>query len=144
MRLLLLVPVYIERGSLTGLSWIATLQDRSSLLVLQASTSGAAADDNSSISNDKQQPTHATFSPLEEKIGGICRNLTNLFPLWVVLAAVVGFYHPPLFIWFNDSLVKTSLMFCMLAMGLTLTFQEIAGVFTRAPQLLLLGMVRHL
>lgn len=29
----------------------------------------------------------------------------------------------------------------MAAMGLTLTFDEIANVFTRSPQLLLLGMV---
>jgi predicted Na+-dependent transporter len=34
-------------------------------------------------------------------------------------------------------------MFCMLAMGLTLTFEEITNVFTRSPQLLLLGMVSH-
>eukprot|EP00878_Enallax_costatus_P032589 GHUV01035828.1.p1 GENE.GHUV01035828.1~~GHUV01035828.1.p1 ORF type:complete len:352 (+),score=75.40 GHUV01035828.1:655-1710(+) len=112
---------------------------RSANFVCTASASGAAAaacGDSSS-----SEPEAVVFSPLEQKIGAICKTLTNFFPLWVVLAAAVGFYNPPLFVWFDDSLVKTSLMFCMLAMGLTLTFQEIAGVFTRAPQLLLLGMV---
>ncbi|KAI8471485.1 MAG: sodium bile acid symporter family-domain-containing protein [Monoraphidium minutum] len=65
---------------------------------------------------------------------------TTLFPLWVVLAAVAGFHHPPLFTWFKDSYVTFSLMAVMLGMGLTLTFQEMASVFTRQPQLLLLGM----
>lgn len=59
----------------------------------------------------------------------------------MVLAAVVGFHHPSLFLWFNNTYVTWSLVFCMAAMGLTLTFQEITGVFTRSPQLLLLGMV---
>lgn len=125
------------------LSFLLLLQSHKSThkrrLTCTASASGAAAaagDDSSS-----NEPAPVTFSPLEQQIGNICKTLTNFFPLWVVLAAVIGFNHPPLFTWFDDSLVKLSLMFCMLAMGLTLTFQEIAGVFTRAPQLLLLGMV---
>jgi BASS family bile acid:Na+ symporter len=60
---------------------------------------------------------------------------------WVVLAAVIGYHHPSLFLWFNNTYVTWSLVFCMAAMGLTLTFEEIMGVFTRSPQLLLLGMV---
>ena len=65
---------------------------------------------------------------------------TNLFPLWTMLAAVAGFYHPPLFTWFRDSYITASLMAVMLAMGLTLTFREMGAVFTRQPGLLLLGM----
>jgi BASS family bile acid:Na+ symporter len=60
---------------------------------------------------------------------------------WVVLAAVIGYHHPSLFLWFNNTYVTWSLVFCMAAMGLTLTFEEIMGVFSRSPQLLLLGMV---
>lgn len=56
-----------------------------------------------------------------------------------MLAAVVGFHHPSLFLWFNNTYVTWSLVFCMAAMGLTLTFEEITNVFTRSPQLLLLG-----
>lgn len=58
---------------------------------------------------------------------------------WVVLAAVLGFHYPSLFLWFNNTYVTWSLVFCMAAMGLTLTFEEISSVFTRSPQLLLLG-----
>lgn len=118
-------------------------QGHSPRLVCTASASGAAAadDDGSSSRHRSSEPATVIFSPLEQKVGGFLKTLTNFFPLWVVLAAVVAYHNPPLFTWFDDSLVKLSLMFCMLAMGLTLTFQEIAGVFTRAPQLLLLGMV---
>jgi predicted Na+-dependent transporter len=56
------------------------------------------------------------FSPLEQRIGGICKTLTTLFPLWVVAAALLGFHHPPLFLWFTDTYVTWSLIFCMLAM----------------------------
>lgn len=69
---------------------------------------------------------------------------TTLFPLWIILAALAGFYCPPLFSWFTDTYITWSLIFCMLGMGLTLTFDEILGVFTKMPQLLLLGMVRAL
>jgi predicted Na+-dependent transporter len=58
---------------------------------------------------------------------------------WVVLAAVIGYHYPSLFLWFNNTYVTWSLVFCMAAMGLTLTFDEIMSVFTRSPQLLLLG-----
>jgi hypothetical protein len=37
------------------------------------------------------------FSPLEQRIGAICKTLTNFFPAWVVLAAVTAYQHPPLF-----------------------------------------------
>ncbi|GBF96096.1 sodium bile acid symporter family [Raphidocelis subcapitata] len=76
----------------------------------------------------------------ERRVAGALRFGTNLFPVWVVLAAVAGFHHPPLFTWFRDSYTTGSLMAVMLAMGLTLTFQEMGSVFTRQPQLLLLGM----
>ncbi len=56
-----------------------------------------------------------------------------------MLAAVVGYHNPSLFLWFDNTCVTWSLVFCMAAMGLTLTFEEIVGVFTRSPQLLLLG-----
>lgn len=81
------------------------------------------------------------LSPSERTLASLCRKLTNLFPLWVVLAALVGYHHPPLFAWFGTAHINWSLVLCMLAMGLTLTFGEITSVFTRSPQLLLLGMV---
>lgn len=80
-------------------------------------------------------------SDFERRVGALLRTGTNLFPLWVVLAGLAGFYFPPLFTWFKDSYTTVSLMAVMLGMGLTLTFQEMGSVFTRQPQLLLLGMV---
>ncbi|WIA42939.1 hypothetical protein OEZ86_008852 [Tetradesmus obliquus] len=105
-------------------------------LVCAASAAGAVPGDSSGSSSEP-----GVFSPLEQRLGSICKTLTTLFPLWVVGAALLGFHHPPAFLWFTDTYVTWSLIFCMLAMGLTLTFEEIASVFTRSPQLLLLGMV---
>eukprot|EP00882_Tetradesmus_deserticola_P010244 GHRQ01010822.1.p1 GENE.GHRQ01010822.1~~GHRQ01010822.1.p1 ORF type:complete len:283 (+),score=115.45 GHRQ01010822.1:227-1075(+) len=108
-------------------------------LVCAASAAGAVPGDSSS--NRQGSSESVVFSALEQRLGGLCKFLTTLFPLWVVGAALLGFHHPPLFLWFDDACVTWSLIFCMLAMGLTLTFDEIASVFTRSPQLLLLGMV---
>jgi len=62
------------------------------------------------------------------------------FPVWVLAAAWLGVAHPPAFTWVTDGGVTLALAACMLGMGLTLTFAEIAAVFTRRPHLLLLGM----
>jgi bile acid:Na+ symporter, BASS family len=62
------------------------------------------------------------------------------FPAWVLAAAYLGAQSPALFSWVSDAGVTAALAACMLGMGLTLTFGEIAAVFTRRPQLLLLGM----
>lgn len=107
----------------------------------QCRASSAAASGGGEEAAPPSKPDAVVFSPLEQRLGAICKFLTNLFPLWVVLAAVVGFHHPSLFLWFNNTYVTWSLVFCMAAMGLTLTFEEITNVFTRSPQLLLLGMV---
>ncbi|KAF6259620.1 sodium bile acid symporter family-domain-containing protein [Scenedesmus sp. NREL 46B-D3] len=117
----------------------APQQSNSRLSLACAASAAGAVPGDSSSGNGSSEPV--TFSPLEQRIGGFCKFLTTLFPLWVVAAALLGFYHPPLFVWFNDDYVTWSLIFCMLAMGLTLTFEEIVSVFTRSPQLLLLGMV---
>jgi predicted Na+-dependent transporter len=67
------------------------------------------------------------LSPAERTLASL-RQLTNLFPLWVVLAALVGYHHPPLFGWFCTADINWSLVLCMLAKGLTLTFGEITSV----------------
>uniref|UniRef100_A0A383WK02 Bile acid:sodium symporter n=1 Tax=Tetradesmus obliquus TaxID=3088 RepID=A0A383WK02_TETOB len=111
-------------------------------LVCAASAAGAVPGDSSGSSKGGSSSSEpVVFSPLEQRLGRLCKTLTTLFPLWVVGAALLGFHHPPAFLWFTDTYVTWSLIFCMLAMGLTLTFEEIASVFTRSPQLLLLGMV---
>jgi hypothetical protein len=105
--------------------------------VCQASAAGAAG----GSANDQPSSSGNELSQTEVRIAAVLRTLTNFFPLWVVLAAVLGYNYPPLFSWFTDTHITYSLMFCMLGMGLTLTFDEILGVFTKMPQLLLLGMV---
>jgi hypothetical protein len=84
------------------------------LLVCAASAAVPGDSSNSSKGSSSSEPV--VFSPLEQRIGGICKTLTTLFPLWVVAAALLGFHHPPLFLWFNDTYVTWSLIFCMLAM----------------------------
>jgi predicted Na+-dependent transporter len=61
--------------------------------------------------------------------------------VWVVGAALAAFAHPPLFDWFRTSQITNGLVFVMVGMGLTLTFSQIGGVFTRQPGLLALGML---
>ncbi|PNH12740.1 putative sodium/metabolite cotransporter BASS1, chloroplastic [Tetrabaena socialis] len=81
------------------------------------------------------------LSPLELQLAAFCAGFTRLFPLWVLLAAFTGFHMPELYLWFDNTCITFGLMFVMAGMGLTLTFGEIAAVFTKQPQLLLLGMV---
>ena len=49
------------------------------------------------------------------------RWLTNLFPLWSVLVAVVALAWPSSFAWCTDGMIKFGLGLIMLGMGLTLT-----------------------
>lgn len=46
--------------------------------------------------------------------------LTNLFPVWVLLGAVVGLVHPPAVTWFDGPLIVWGLTVIMLGMGITL------------------------
>jgi hypothetical protein len=50
----------------------------------------------------------------EARVAAVLEVGTKLFPLWVVLAALAGFYCPPLFSWFTDAYVTNSLMAVML------------------------------
>ena len=50
--------------------------------------------------------------------------LTNAFPLWILLAGVVAFIHPPFFIWFSGDLITYGLGIIMLGMGLTLSLAD--------------------
>ena len=69
------------------------------------------------------------------------KTFTVLFPLWVCVAAMSGFYQPSLYTWFDNTWTQAGLMIIMGGMGLTLTLDDITQVFRRQPQLLLLGMV---
>ena len=43
--------------------------------------------------------------------------LTQLFPLWCILAAVTGFYHPPTYTWFDTQCISNGLIFIMVCGG---------------------------
>lgn len=86
-------------------------------LVCAASAAGAVPGDSSGSSKGGSSSSEpVVFSPLEQRLGRLCKTLTTLFPLWVVGAALLGFHHPPAFLWFTDTYVTWSLIFCMLAM----------------------------
>jgi BASS family bile acid:Na+ symporter len=48
---------------------------------------------------------------------------TNLYPIWLIIAAAIGLIHPPALVWFNPWVV-TALGFVMLNMGLTLSVED--------------------
>ena len=66
--------------------------------------------------------------------------IANLFPLWVLLAAVVAVVEPASFAWFHDRAVVWALAVIMLGMGLTLSLDDFARVSSR-PLAVLTGFV---
>jgi hypothetical protein len=80
----------------------------------------------------QQQQQQQQVSQLEERLGALARQLTNLFPLWILLAAAASMYYPPAFTWFTPH-ITSGLALVMLGTGLTLTLQV-----GRLPLLLLL------
>jgi BASS family bile acid:Na+ symporter len=54
----------------------------------------------------------------------IIETLTTLFPVWVILGALLGIYKPSAVTWLETDLFTLGLGFLMLSMGLTLTFDD--------------------
>jgi BASS family bile acid:Na+ symporter len=48
----------------------------------------------------------------------------NLYPLWIILASVLGILHPPAFLWFSGRWVESAIAVVMLGMGFTLTIGD--------------------
>lgn len=73
--------------------------------------------------------------PLLEQGGSIrameaCfRLLTNLFPLWSILVAVLALAWPGAFDWYSATMIRVGLGVIMLGMGLTLTLDDFRRVF---------------
>ena len=57
--------------------------------------------------------------------------LTNLFPLWVLLASLLALWQPWLFTWFSGLLITGGLAVIMLGMGLTLGLEDARRVADR-------------
>lgn len=66
--------------------------------------------------------------------------LTNLFPVWVLLAGIVALINPLLFAWFQGAWITFGLSVIMLGMGLTLTLNDFKEVF-KQPFHVLLGVI---
>jgi BASS family bile acid:Na+ symporter len=66
--------------------------------------------------------------------------LTNLFPLWVVLACGAALVEPKTFAWFNLAWIPYALAIIMLGMGITLTVQDFRDVF-KMPRAIAAGFV---
>ncbi|KOM33088.1 hypothetical protein LR48_Vigan01g264400 [Vigna angularis] len=54
----------------------------------------------------------------------VIETLTILFPVWVILGAVIGICKPTAVTWLEKDLFTLGLGFLMLSMGLTLTFED--------------------
>ena len=57
------------------------------------------------------------------------RWLTNLFPLWSILVAVLALAWPGAFDWYSATMIRVGLGVIMLGMGLTLTLDDFRRVF---------------
>jgi len=68
----------------------------------------------------------------------VLARLTNLFPLWVTLGAVLALIHPPLFAWFRGPLITWTLALVMLGMGITLRIEDFKSVL-RMPRAVAIG-----
>ena len=66
--------------------------------------------------------------------------LTNAFPLWVLLGALLALADPSLFTWFSGPLIPIGLGVIMLGMGLTLRLKDFEEV-VRHPQWVFLGVL---
>ena len=53
------------------------------------------------------------------------RYLTQLFPLWSVLIAMVALFWPEAFTWCTGTLIRVGLCIIMLGMGLTLNLADL-------------------
>ena len=62
----------------------------------------------------------------------------NWFPAWVLGAALLALWHPPLFAWFSGPWIVWGLAVVMLGMGLTLSVEDFAAV-VRMPRAVALG-----
>lgn len=66
--------------------------------------------------------------------------LTDLYPVWLLLTALLAFYRPDFLAWFHGQWIAASLMTVMLSMGLTLTIDDFRRLL-RAPGCVCFGFL---
>jgi bile acid:Na+ symporter, BASS family len=70
----------------------------------------------------------------------VLNRLTNAFPLWVLLGAVLAVWHPPLVTWFRGPYIVWGLAVIMLGMGMTLSVADFRRVLSM-PRVVAVGFV---
>ncbi|PSC74970.1 putative sodium metabolite cotransporter chloroplastic [Micractinium conductrix] len=75
-------------------------------------------------------------SGLWARFSALANALTNLFPVFVLGAAVTALAAPTSFDWFDRQLITPALAVTMLGMGLTLTFDDFKRVLTTPGRIL--------
>lgn len=74
------------------------------------------------------------------QIRGVLNRLTNLFPVWVSLGAVLALIEPAWFTWFEGQAITWTLAIVMLGMGITLHVDDFKAV-GRMPRAVAIGFV---
>jgi bile acid:Na+ symporter, BASS family len=73
-------------------------------------------------------------------IRSVLNRLTNAFPLWVLLSAMLAVWHPPLVTWFRGPYIVWGLAVIMLGMGMTLSVADFRRVLAM-PRVVAVGFV---
>lgn len=73
----------------------------------------------------------------------LLNRLTNLYPLWLMLAAALGFVRPDLLAWISGPWISAALMTVMLGMGFTLTVGDFQRLFQVPGQVTLGFLVQY-
>lgn len=68
----------------------------------------------------------------------VSSTVANLFPLWLIFAAMLALWKPELFLWFQKDYVTAGLAITMLSMGTSLTLEDFTGVM-KVPGQVALG-----
>ena len=99
---------------------------------------GGSFEDNSNVIVSKHRQTRGILSVLGSCLLMTCDTITNLFPLWVLAATILGYIQPGLIRSYMH-LVSPALALTMGFMGMTLTGNDFLRVL-KQPQYVLLGM----
>jgi len=79
----------------------------------------------------RQSRAYSSFYD-EQQIQKISNAAANLFPLWLIIAALAAFARPQLFLWFQKDFVTMGLAITMLSMGTSLTLEVLSSFATKS------------
>ena len=85
------------------------------------------------VSTPASNPPASSPSPTTSVVTA----LTNAFPLWVLLGAIVGLTAPAAVTWFKGASITVALAVTMLGMGLTLELDEFRDAVSKPSQVAL-------